>query len=155
VLEEITRAVPAYAGLSWDRLGDAGLQWPAEAAADPAQPSAPVSVVPVARRPSGGYWLVSGPVLWDDGAFMRYGPRQVRNLAPAPFVALNRADIQAAGLPENTEVVVRVGQTKLLLVLHADPAVAPGTAWIPYELDGRPAETLGAGRGEPVAVTVR
>jgi anaerobic selenocysteine-containing dehydrogenase len=155
VLDEIARAVPAYTGLSWKSLGDAGIQWPADAVGATTPSAAPVEVAPVAARPGGGYWLVSGPLLWDHGTFMRYGAPQLRDLAPAPFVALNRADIQAAGLSENEEVVVRAGHTRLLLVLRADPAVAPGTAWIPYELDGRPAETLGAGRGEPVIVTVR
>jgi NADH-quinone oxidoreductase chain G len=153
VLAEIGQAVPAYAGLNWEALGEQGMPWPAPAAA--AEPAPVLEVAPVAPRPGGGYWLVSGPLLWDDGTFMHYGAEPVRNLAPAPFIALNPADLRADNLRENCEVTVRSPYATLRLMLRLDSAVEPGTAWAPLALAGRPAETLGAGRGEPVAVTIR
>ncbi len=78
-----------------DRQGRAGLRrtsagrrWataacngPPSALARPAQPRASRSR---GRQSLGGagraaIWLVSGPVLWDGGAFMRTAPKQVRN----------------------------------------------------------------------------
>jgi len=153
VLAEIAQVVPAYAGITWQALGDQGIQWPAP---EPdAEPSPIIDVSRVAARPGGGYWLVSGPVLWDDGTFMQYGAEEVRKLVPAPFIALNPADLRADNLCENCEVTVRSPLATLTLMLRLDPAVTPGTAWVPLGLAGRPAETLGGGRGEPVAVTIR
>ena len=79
---------------------------------------------------------------------MQWGAEQIRNLAPAPFVALNPADLAAGGLVEGSPVTVTAARGAVTVVLKADPAVQPGTAWMPYGLAGAPAETLGAGSGE-------
>ena len=71
----------------------------------------------------------------------------------APFVALNPADLAAAGLTEGPIVTVTSVARRVTLPLRADASVQPGTAWIPSGLTGAPAETLGAGSGESVMVT--
>ena len=42
VLDEIGKAVPAYAGIRWETLGEGGLQWNASALARPARRVEPV-----------------------------------------------------------------------------------------------------------------
>jgi anaerobic selenocysteine-containing dehydrogenase len=84
---------------------------------------------------------------------MQHAAEQVRRLIPEPFVALNPADLAASGLAEGAKVLVSSPNGAVSLVLRADASVQPGTAWVPYGLAGLPAETLGAGTGEPVSIS--
>jgi predicted molibdopterin-dependent oxidoreductase YjgC len=154
VLEEIGRAVPAYAGLQWEALGDSGLQWSPQAIPRPTRRVETIESVPGAELSPGGLWLVSGPLLWDAGIWMQRGAEQVQRLIPEPFVALNPSDLARSGLAEGSQVAVNSAHATVSLVLKANATVQPGTAWVPARLAGAPAEVLGAGRGEPVPVTI-
>ena len=109
---------------------------------------------PIPNPQPGSFLLVSGPLLWDAGLFMQHAPDQVRKLTPAPFVALNPADLAAAKLTEGSQVSVTSSRGSVTLTLKADASVQPGTAWIPSHLADLPAETLGAGHGEVMTVTI-
>ncbi len=161
VLEEISKAVPMYAGMRWETLTDQGQQWPANAVVRSPRRFEPVAVQGVAAPAEGQFLLVSSPVLWDGDVLMQHAAEEVRNLAPRPFIAVNPADVAAISLmpcPDKPEagcqVTVTSSRGSVSLTLRADPSVLPGTAWIPYGLTGAPAETLGAGRGEAVLVTI-
>lgn len=154
VLEEIGRAVPAYAGLRWENLTDQGQQWPAGALVRPPRRFEPLEVQPLPAAPAGQFTLVSGPALWDGGVLMQYSAAQLRNRLPAPFVALNPNDLSAGQYAEGHYATVTSPYGSVTVTLCADPAVQPGAAWMPYGLTGQPAETLGAGRDEPVTVTI-
>ncbi len=153
VLEEIGKAVPAYAGIRWETLGEQGVQWSASALQRPARRVEPVEVAPVPAPAKGSFLLVSGPLLWDGGTLMQRGAEQVGKLA-TPFVALNPADLAAAGLIEGPIITVTSPRASVVLPLRADASVQPGTAWIPCGLASSPAEMLGASSGEVVNVTV-
>ncbi len=152
VLDEIDKAVPTYAGIRWETLGEGGLQWNTSALARPARRVEPVEIAPIAAPAAGSYLLVSSPVLWDGGTLMAHGAEQVRKRMVAPFIALNPADLAAAGLLEGPIVTVTSSRAHVVLPLRADASVQPGTAWIPSGLTGAPAEMLGAGSGEVVSV---
>jgi len=165
VQEEIVKAVPIYAGLLsqhtktlWEALGEEGAQWPMSALARRTQAQGgvvkPAEVAPVPPPTPGSFWLVSGPLLWDGSTLMQHGAEQVRHLIPEPLVALNPADLAATGLAEGSTVAVSSGRGTVNLTLRADASVQAGTAWVPAGLADLPAEMLGAGRGEPVAVRV-
>jgi predicted molibdopterin-dependent oxidoreductase YjgC len=154
VLDEIGKAVPTYAGIRWETLGEGGQQWNASALAKPARRVEPVEITPIAAPATGNYLLVSGPVLWDGGALMAQGAEQVRKRMVMPFIALNPADLTAAGLVEGPVVTVTSPRASVVLPLRADASVHPGTAWVPAHLTGAPAELLGAGTGEYISVVV-
>ena len=154
VLDEIDKAVPTYVGIRWETLGEGGLQWSTSALARPARRVEPVEIAAIAAPAAGSYLLVSSPVLWDGGALMAHGAEQVRKRMVAPFVALNPADLAAAGLLEGPIVTVTSLHAHVVLPLRADASVQPGTAWIPSGLTGAPAEMLGAGSSEVVSVVV-
>jgi NADH-quinone oxidoreductase chain G len=154
VLDEIAKAAPIYAGMRWESLTDQGQQWPATALARPARRYEPVEVEPQPALEAGRFLLVSGPVLWDGSALMQHSAAQLQNLIPGAFVALNPADLPTAGVPDGHGVIVTSPRGSVTAVLHVDDCVQPGTAWMPYGLVGQPAETLGAGRGETVSVTI-
>jgi len=156
VLDEISKAVPFYASMRWEALGESGAQWAAkDVKLRTANSAAPDAQYPVTNPPAGSFLLVSGPVLWDGGTLMQHAAEQVRELATLPFVALNPADLATAGLVEGRPVTVASAGSSVSLTLKADAAVQPGTAWIPYGLAGAPAETLGAGSGEPALVRLQ
>jgi NADH-quinone oxidoreductase chain G len=155
VLEEIGKAAPPYTALRWEALGEGGIQWPVSALARAPRKPEPATAAPVAAPAPGSLLLVSGPLLWDGGLFMQHVPEQVRQLTPAPFVALNGADLAATKLAEGSQVIVTSPHGSVSLTLKTDASVQPGTAWIPANLAGLPAETLGAGLGETVSVIVK
>jgi predicted molibdopterin-dependent oxidoreductase YjgC len=156
VLEEISKAVPFYAALRWDALGEGGVQWSAKDLRLGIRDwGLSNTQYPISNIQPGGFLLVSGPLLWDAGLFMQHAPEQVRKLTPAAFVALNPADLAAAKLTAGSQVTVTSPRGSVTLTLKADASVQPGTAWIPADLPGLPAETLGGGRGEPISVIVR
>ena len=155
VLEEIGKAAPAYAGMRWETLGEAGVQWPSAAMARIARKPEGTEIAPLAAPAAGSFYLVSGSLLWDGGAVMQHAAEQVRGLIPQPFVALAPADLAALKLVEGSAVVVSAPSRNVSLTLKADASVQPGTAWVPSGQPGFPAETLGAGRGEPVPVKVQ
>ncbi len=170
VLEEITRAIPAYANLRWEALTSQGQQWTVtgtegrrkkeEGRSDPAT----VETVQATSLQPGAFRLISGPVLWDGSPLMQHAAGEVRQKIPAPYIALNPADLSSfflaseGSLPSsfssNAQATVTSALATVTLQLRADPTVPTGAAWIPYGLPGHPAETLGAGRGEPVSVTI-
>ncbi len=155
VLEEIGKAVPFYAPLRWEALGEGGVQWPISALARPPRKPESAEVAAVAAPAPGSWLLVSGPLLWDGGLFMQHAPEQVRKLTPEPFVALNPADLAAAKLAAGSKVTVTSPRGSVNLTLKADTSVQPSTAWIPASLSGLPAETLDAGMGESVSLVVK
>jgi NADH-quinone oxidoreductase chain G len=154
VLEEIGRAVPYYSTFHWETLGQLGQQWPANSLARSLRRPESLDVPAVPIAPQGSYWLASAPVLWNAGTLMQQAHERLKLRIPGPFVALNHSDLGMAGLTEGSQVTVTSPYGKVLLTLCADTAVQPGTAWIPLDLAGKPAESLGAGRGEPIAVTI-
>jgi len=155
VLEEIGKAVPCYAALRWEALGEGGAQWAAKdlrLGTRDSGPGNPQSLVPGPQP--GSFLLVSSPLFWDASLFMQYAPEPVRKLTPAAFVALNPADLAAAKLAAGSQVTVASPHGSVTLTLKADASVQPGTAWIPANLPGLPAETLGMGRDEVVRITI-
>ncbi len=147
--------MPAYADIHWETLGEKGVQWPASALTRAPRRIEPVNAPPAPAIGTGSYLLVTGPLLWDGGIWMHKGAPQVVNLIPAPFVALNPADVAASKLIEGNTVTVTSPHGSVTLTLRADASVQRGTAWIPANLPGLPAETLGAGRSESGSIAVR
>ncbi len=104
--DEISKAIPAYSDIRWETLGELGVQWPASALARAARRPEPLDITPLPERPAGALWLVSSPLLWGDDALMQHAAAEVRAQMPAPFVALNPADIVTLGLTAGATVTV-------------------------------------------------
>ncbi len=88
VTHEIAQAVPMYDGLTWDALGDQGIQW--DAAAVRAGPSyRKVTQPDLPDNSDRAFTLVTGTVLYDDGTLFyahranaRHGLRAGRGPQP-------------------------------------------------------------------------
>ena len=142
VTAEISRVVRAYAGLTWDALGDQGIQWDADSvpaatgqhddesvsAEDPAAADYPFS-------------LVTGTVLYDGGTLFRL-TEQMQGMAHGATVSLNPTDAAAIGVEAGSPVSVQSEQGNLELTVAVDVQVQSGTAWIPESLPGAPVGAL-------------
>ncbi len=144
VTSEIAGIVPGYAGLTWEALGDQGIQWDAESAA------AVVSAdqggdEEVATETAGGddypLALVSGTVLYDGGTLFRL-TEEMQGMSRGATVGLNPADAADIGVEAGAPVRVQSEAGSLELTVAVDEQVQLGTVWIPESLPGAPVGAL-------------
>ena len=140
VTAEIAQVVPEYAGLTWEALGDEGVQWDA-AQATYAFAYAPAEQPALPADGASSLALVTGTVLYDDGALFRLTPH-LHNAAFGAHVALNPEDAERLGLAAGAAVTVSNNYGALQLAVKVDGSVKPGTAWIPESLQGQPVGAL-------------
>ncbi len=140
ITKEITRAVPMYAGLTWDALGDQGLQWDA-AQVRPRPVYRQARQSKLADVPDYPLSLVSGTVLYDGGTLF-YINEALRNMAFDAVVVLHPSDAAALSMADGTAVSVHSPHGALNLAVKISTQVQPGTAWIPESLPGAPVGTL-------------
>ena len=138
-MQEISRAIPAYAGIHWDALAATGKQ-------TSARPAANRKFQAVDLKTSGGdgaypLALVGGTLLFDGGRLLR-ATEKIAQLTPAPFVGLNAADAQALGLSAGDNVTVSSAAGQVTLQVKVDASVQPGSAWVPSGQTGEPANLL-------------
>ena len=144
VTEEITWAVPAYAGLNWEALGDQGRQWAAEAAPSAAESTGRAAAgVPAGASEEADYplSLVTGTVLYDGGTLFGL-TEQMHGMAHGATVTLNPADAATFGVEAGSPVTVQSDQGQLEVTAAVDAQVQQGTAWIPESLPGAPVGAL-------------
>jgi NADH-quinone oxidoreductase chain G len=144
VTREITQAAACYQGLTWDKLGDEGVQWEAAGV----RPSPVYRQAAQADLPSGEEFplhLVTGTVLYGGGTLF-HRTEQMHNMGFGDTVALNQADLVKLALVEGESVEVRSPEGSLPLTVTANPHVQPGTAWIPEGLPNAPVGILLNGR---------
>ena len=142
VTAEISRTVLAYAGLTWEALGDQGRQWDAEAVpAESAQPSAEGLSAAAPDDADYPLSLVTGTVLYDGGTLFSL-TEQMHGIAHGATVTLNPTDAAAIGVDAGNPVIVQSEQGSLELAVAVDAQVQTGTAWIPESLPGAPVGAL-------------
>jgi NADH-quinone oxidoreductase chain G len=142
VTAEITQAAPIYNGLTWEALGDQGLQWnPAEHSYVRPDMRYASAVQPELPESESGLRLVTGTVLYDGGDLFRL-TKQMKNMAFGAEVRLNPADGEKLGVTEGESVTVRNTYGALELTVKFDATVKLGVAWIPESLPGAPVGAL-------------
>jgi predicted molibdopterin-dependent oxidoreductase YjgC len=140
VTTEITQAVPAYAGLTWEAIGDQGLQWNADLVR-PQPEYRQATQANVSSKADYPLALVSGTVLFDGGSLFR-STAHLHSIAYPSVVGLNPADAQGLGVDNGSEVTVASAHGKVTLAVKVDAQVQPGTAWLPESLPGAPVGAL-------------
>jgi NADH-quinone oxidoreductase subunit G len=142
VTAELAQAAPIYAGLTWEAIGDQGLQW---SVADHSYVQPELSyaraVQPELPKTDGGLMLMSGSVLYDGGNLFGL-TKQMKNMAFGAEVRLNPADGEKLGAADGATVTVRSDYGALTLAIKLDATVKPGVAWIPESLPGAPVGAL-------------
>jgi anaerobic selenocysteine-containing dehydrogenase len=133
-----------YEGLTWDALGDQGVQWAAALA--PRQATyTKAEQTPLPATAGEELALVTGAVTYDGGTMFYQGAVMPRLAFPAAVV-LNPADAERLHLVEGATVTVQNTNGQLTLATRIDAQIQPGTAWIPESLPGAPVGALFNGR---------
>jgi predicted molibdopterin-dependent oxidoreductase YjgC len=160
VLEEIAKAVPAYAGITWAGLGTEGRQWPLDAQSAGSRRLSVPSRPAVVSAPSGSdgqrfpYALVTGRVLYDGGTLFKPS-EDAQGIAVPVAVGVNPQDAAREKLEGGAPATVASASGVLTLPVAIDERVQAGTLWIPYSLPGAPVETLLDMAGDGVGTRVR
>ena len=151
VYEEMRRAMPSIAGISWDRLQREGsVTYPCADEADPGHPviftgNFPTAngrgrIFPVAFRsadetPDADYpWvLMTGRQLehWHTGSMTRRA-EVLDALEPAPYVNLHPDDLTALKVSPGGTVVLRTRRGRLAAAARADAGLPRATVFMPF-----------------------
>ncbi len=137
---EIVKAAPIYRGLTWDALGDQGLQW------DAASLRGKPELKEVRQKMAKGskeypLTLVTGTVLYDGGTLFS-ATEKLHAISTGPVVGLSAVDAAKLGLAEGAAVTVSSPEGSLALTVRISQQVQPGSAWIPESLPGAPVGAL-------------
>ena len=137
---EIGKAAPIYRDLTWDALGDQGLQWDANALRSKPEMK---EVRQKMAKASKEYplVLVTGTVLYDGGTLFSV-TEKLGGVTVGPVVGLSAADEAKLELAEGAAVTVSSPEGSLALQVRISEQVQPGSAWIPESLPGAPVGAL-------------
>lgn len=150
VTAEIAHMVPQYKGMTWDALGDQGLQW--DAATVRKSMALPHAVAAPDAPAGDGLSVVGGTVLYDGGTLFGATPH-LAGIASGPKMGIHPDDAARAGIEEGTLMSVKSDSGTLLLAAHLDSSLQPGTVWIPESIPGQPLGAL-LGDNETAQVTL-
>ncbi len=152
VTQEITVANPLYSEMSWETIGDQGRQW-SLADAPYVRPEGTYQAVEQANLPEAGdgLRLINSPALYDSGNMFGL-TSQMTSMAFGAHAALHPADAARLGLAADDSVQVRNEHGSISLAVRIEPAVKPGSVWIPASLPGAPVGALLNGGLEVVRV---
>ncbi len=136
ITAEIASTVPFYADMTWENIGDQGLQWDAGAVRKEGK-------IGEAKQAAlaDGLSLVAGTVLYDGGNLFSQ-TKQMADVALGAVVTVHPEDASKMGIEAGTQLVVRNSHGSLTLAARLDPQVKPGTVWIPESLPQSPVGAL-------------
>jgi formate dehydrogenase major subunit len=151
VFEEMRRAMPSIAGISWERLErEDAVTYPCKDAADPGQPViftdrfptangrgkfVPAQFRPAAELPDADFpfVLITGRVLehWHTGAMTRRS-EVLDALEPEAHVDVHPDDLDALGGRAGDFVTLETRRGKVSARARADAGLARGTLFMPF-----------------------
>ncbi|RUA16890.1 MAG: hypothetical protein DSY55_03225 [Clostridia bacterium] len=152
IFEEITNAVPQYAGFAWDSLGDAGRQWDWQALSVSREMAPYEAAEPAPTDKTFDMRLITGSLLWDDGNVFAATAEMSRLGQKAAWLSAD--DFDALGLFEGDLVAVRSRSATLTLPVHRSAAVQKGSVFVPFSLDNAPVGELFDEYGQRTTVSV-
>jgi formate dehydrogenase major subunit len=151
VFEEMRKAMPSIAGITWDRLErENSVTYPCEHEGDPGErvvftqdfPTTtgrarlvPADVIPAAERPDAEYpmVLITGRQLehWHTGSMTRRAA-VLDAIEPEPVASLNSLDLAALGAHPGDVITVASRRGSVSLYARADEGTPRGAVFIPF-----------------------
>ena len=151
VWEEIRKAVPSCAGITWERLErEHGVTYPCLNEGDPGEevifterfPTAdgrarivPADFIPADELPDEGYpfVLITGRVLehWHTGAMTRRAG-VLDAIEPVPTVSVHPADLEELGVEAGGAIGLRTRRGELVAIARRDSGMARGSVFMPF-----------------------
>ncbi|MBK6862349.1 MAG: formate dehydrogenase subunit alpha [Ideonella sp.] len=151
VFDEMRRAMPSIAGITWARLqAESAVTYPCEAEGDPGEPVVfrrrfptengrgrivPADLIPAAEQPDAEYpmVLITGRQLehWHTGSMTRRS-RVLDAIEPEPVASMHPLDLAALGVEPGATIVVQSRRGKVTLYARADDGTPRGAIFIPF-----------------------
>ncbi|TXF10561.1 formate dehydrogenase subunit alpha [Pelomicrobium methylotrophicum] len=151
VFEEMRKAMPSIAGITWERLErESSVTYPCEKEGDPGQPVVfterfptktgrgrfvPADLVPAAERPDDEYpWvLITGRQLehWHTGAMTRRAS-VLDAIEPEPVASLHPLDLDVLGVKPGEVITVETRRGRISLFTRAEESTPRGAVFIPF-----------------------
>ena len=150
VFDEMARTMPIYAGLNWERIEQAGIQWPCPTPNHPGTdtvfeekfgtPSGKAFINPIEYRPqtekaSETYPLIlnSGRLLYQYHTSTLSGRSdELNHFAPTHFILINPANASKMNLEHGCKVKVSSKQGSLETIVRISTEVAEGEVFMPW-----------------------
>lgn len=164
---EIVELTPQYAGMTYERLRECGLQWPCPAADHPGTPFlhkdkfargkallSPLAYREPAEEPDAEYpvRLSTGRMLqhYHTGSMTRRA-KVLDTLAPDGQVEISPADAERLGVRSGDRVRVTTRRGSIVTFAHVVERVAEGSAFVPFHFQEAAANRLTNDALDPVA----
>jgi formate dehydrogenase major subunit len=151
VFDEMRKAMPSIAGITWQRLeSESSVTYPCEQEGDPGDrvvftrdfPTAsgrarivPADIISAAERPDDTYpfVLITGRQLehWHTGSMTRR-TAVLDAIEPAPVASLNSGDLSRLGVRPGDVVTIASRRGTISLFARVDEGTPPGAVFIPF-----------------------
>ncbi len=148
IMDEINRLTPSYAGITYERIGDQGLQWPCPSAEHPGTPILhigkfsrglgslqAVDWLPPAEEPCEDYpfILTTGRVLYHyhTGSMTRRS-EGLAAIFPGPVIEINDEDAARLALAEGQAIRISSRRGTVEATALVSPMTEPGVVFMPF-----------------------
>jgi formate dehydrogenase major subunit len=151
VFDEMRKAMPSIAGITWDRLqAESSVTYPCEKEGDPGQPVVfverfptasgrarfvPADVIPAAERPDAEFpfVLITGRQLehWHTGAMTRRAA-VLDAIEPDPTALVHPLDLDAMGAKPGEVITIESRRGIISLYARADDGTPRGAVFVPF-----------------------
>ena len=166
VCDEMASLTPLFAGVSFERLEENGLQWPVPAKDHPGTPVVHLGkfrrglgkFIPVKHRPPAEvadkeypFILSTGRMLfhYNTGTMTRRTVSLQREF-PRNFVQINPIDAQKLGIKKQEKVKVKTRRGELAVAAEVTDKIRVGVIWMPFHFSDEPTNVLTNNAFDPV-----
>lgn len=167
IFEEIRRLTPSYAGMNYERLNEAGLQWPCPTEEHPGTPYLhkdrftrgkglfhPVPFKPPAEQPDAEFPLILSTgrsfAHFHTGTMTRVSPT-LHNEVPTGYVEMHPEDAENLGVEDGEPVQVTSRRGRIRIPVRISERVDRGVVFIPFHFAECAANVLTNPALDPVA----
>lgn len=149
VMQEINSFVPLYAGITYERIDDKGLQWPCISAEDPGSkllyedgfPGEKAKFVPISYESLGEdsekefpMFLITPPSLFHSGSFSLRAPG-LNEICPEGFAELNDLDAERLKINSGDVVTIKSPRGRITVKSKITDRTPLGSVLIPYHFE--------------------
>lgn len=167
IMEEVNRVAPSYAGITYDRIGEQGLQWPCP---NPEHPGTPIlhvgkftrglgRLTPAEWEPPAEQTDDEYPMVFTTGRVLyHYHTRSMTGrsagleaIYPEPMVEINPEDAAALGIADGDRVRLTSRRGQVTVRAQVTPIVDKGVVFMAFHFAEAAANKLTIAALDPVA----
>jgi predicted molibdopterin-dependent oxidoreductase YjgC len=167
IFKEMTMLTPSYGGMTYERIGLNGLQWPCPNAEHPGTPFLHkdqftrgkglfhgIEYLDPAEMPDDEYpyWLSTGRMFahFHTGTMTRVSPH-LHTEQKTGYVEVNLKDAKTLGVNDGDMVRLATRRGEVEVVAQVGETVPPGVLFVPFHFSESPANILTNSAFDPIA----